>query len=260
MKTILSVLMVCFLGLFPEVVVAKKITIAADPWCPYTCTDIENKPGFMIEVTRAILEKRGYEIDYQIINWARAILSAREGKFDAIVGATLEDAPDFLYPEIPQGSSEVCVFLKSGVSWSYREPKDFGKIKIGVIKDYAYNSTVDKYVKENLKSGKLTVLTGENEVLKRLYSMLEVGRIQAIIENKNVFQYSSALNKWKASQVSPAYCFKPQGVYTAFSPKSFEAGKLKGFLSEGMIELKKTGEWEKILKKYSMEKYSFDLK
>jgi polar amino acid transport system substrate-binding protein len=52
---------------------ADTISIRADLWCPFNCDPSGAKPGYMIEIAKAVFEPLGHKIDYQTLNWARAI-------------------------------------------------------------------------------------------------------------------------------------------------------------------------------------------
>lgn len=36
----------------------KKVVLGADEWCPYNCTPGSNQPGYVVELAKAIFEKR----------------------------------------------------------------------------------------------------------------------------------------------------------------------------------------------------------
>lgn len=79
----------------------KTIIISSDLWCPYACEQDGKMPGYMIETAKAIFKKHGYEVQYKLTAWPRAIEDARINKTQAIVGASHADAPDFVFPAIP---------------------------------------------------------------------------------------------------------------------------------------------------------------
>ena len=109
-------LAVCLLCCFTSVAFASDvITLRADIWEPYNSDPGSAKPGFMIDVAKAIFSKAGYTVDYQCKGWTwdRSIEEARQGRIDAIVGASEDDAPDFIFPDFFRSLSSQPSYLQA---------------------------------------------------------------------------------------------------------------------------------------------------
>lgn len=150
---IIIVFVVCTLWL-PVMAAGDVITIRADEWCPYNCEPHSDAPGFMVEIAIRIFEEKGHTVDYAIMPWARAIQDTRKGKYNAIIGAGKEDAPDFVYPDIEQAQMVNVFYVKAGVPWTYQGVASFAGKVLGVIKDYTYIEEIDTYINENTKNSK----------------------------------------------------------------------------------------------------------
>lgn len=234
----------------------KEIDIRADEWCPYNCDPSSDKPGYMIEIAKSVLESKGYSIKYQIMNWARSIKFSEEGKIDGIIGATKADSPDSVFPSVELGRYNDSFFTLKDSAWKYQNIESLTKAssKIGVIKDYGYQPELKKFIEDNPKY--FHFATGE-QPLSLLINMLMTKRIEALTENPQVFYYT--LESMKISKDKIAFAGKHEvssDLYIAFSShpskikKSQEIAKL---LSEGIEELRKSGKLKEILNRYGLE-------
>ncbi|MTI42815.1 polar amino acid transport system substrate-binding protein [Roseibium hamelinense] len=98
---------------------AADIVIAADPWCPFNCEPGSDRPGVMVEIAREVFEPLGHTVTYETVNWSRALVETREGKYDAVFGATRGDAEDFVFPELAQPVSGNAYFVRADDDWTY---------------------------------------------------------------------------------------------------------------------------------------------
>ena len=97
----------------------EEITIASDPWCPFTCEPSLEKPGLMIEVAREIFKSKGISVNYSVSAWNRAIIDTRENKLNAVAGALKSDAPDFIYPTENIAQQKSCFYVLKDSKWKY---------------------------------------------------------------------------------------------------------------------------------------------
>ena len=92
-----TVLVVSILISAATCLAGDTITLRADIWDPYNGDPASDQPGFVIEVAKAVFEKAGYTVDYQVEGWSwdRSVEEAKKGNIDGIVGAAKSEAPDF---------------------------------------------------------------------------------------------------------------------------------------------------------------------
>ncbi|NDC56670.1 MAG: hypothetical protein EBZ69_07685, partial [Alphaproteobacteria bacterium] len=100
---------------------AETITLVADEWCPFTCDPASDphKPGFLIDIVKAVFEKKGHVVTYRLLPWTRAINDTREGKYAALVGASQADGPDFIFHRTPLSTMQNAFFVKKDNPWRY---------------------------------------------------------------------------------------------------------------------------------------------
>lgn len=171
---------------------AKPLTFATGDWRPYIfekndTVDV-NRPGFSVEIVDTVFEKLGYQITYKTPPFSRQILDTERGVYAALVGLLVSDAPNLIYPTESIGQVNNCFYTRNGNGWKFNGIPSLDAVKLGVISSYTYG-VIDGYVAKN-RSGNIVAISGSEEnMLKRLFSMLEAGRIDAVIDDRSVVSY-----------------------------------------------------------------------
>jgi len=230
---------------------AEVIQLRADVWCPFNCEPKSDKPGYMIEIAKAALEGNGDTIEYQTLNWARAISDARDGKYQGIVGAAKSDAPEFSYPTKSLGRSINCFYVRTDNPWVYKGIDSLKDISVAVIKDYTYGEPLDEYIKKNAKNAKkIDVVSGDNPLELNL-KKLDAGRVVSYIEDDSVYK-NYLLRKGIQPKVKNAGCLDSSPIYIAFSPKYLRGKELAKKLSDRVDSMRKDGSLKKLLDTYGI--------
>lgn len=231
---------------------AATISIVADQWCPYNCEPGSDKPGFMIEIAQKVLAEAGHTVDYKNLPWSRAIDEARKGKYNAIVGAAVDDAPDFEYPGSPLGISKSVFAVPKGSSWKFTGMDSLAAVSIGTIQDYAYSEEFDAYVEANAKDAKkIQVATGDDALTTNIRK-LEANRIGALVEDESVLNYELAQMATK-TEFAIVGDLGESELFIAFTPGKPESKEYAKLLGEGVEKLRASGELAKILAKYGLK-------
>jgi len=227
---------------------AKDLVIAADPWCPFNCEPGSDRPGVMVEIAREVFEPLGYTVTYETINWSRALVETREGKFDAVFGATPGDAEDFVFPESAQSVSGNAYFVRADDDWTYAKPEDLSGKTIGLIRDYAYGDEIQA----NIDAHAQAEYAGGEDPLTTNIKKLLAGRIDIVLEDASVFMY--AANELGAGdKVRLVHSDDSGPIYIALSPAKDHSKELAGHLDTGMAELRDSGKLNEILAKYGLK-------
>ncbi|MBF0119123.1 MAG: transporter substrate-binding domain-containing protein [Desulfobacterales bacterium] len=231
----------------------EQITLASDIWCPFNCAPDSSEQGYMVEIAKTVFKKSGHDVKYILMPFARAIKESREGKVTALIGVYKEDVPDFIFPKNELGMLGFSIFTTKENNWVYNGISSLEKVSLGVIRDYTYNSELVDYINKNASnSKKIQVIHGENPVDINIKKLL-AGRLDATIETEQVFLYNAmklgVIDKIKSSGVA----VEPKEAYIAFSPTVKESKVYAEILSNGIDELRKSGELSKILNKYGLK-------
>ena len=239
-------------------VVEKKetITIVADTWCPYNCNPKSPHTGFMVDIAKQVFAKHSIDVVYSIVPWDRAIAETRKGLHTAIIGAAHGDAPDFIFPDTPQGFLQNHFYVKKDSKWRFGGINSLKDIILGTIADYSYNVELDAYIKKyKLDPKRIAMMAGDNALGINL-SKLKRDKIDATIEAKYVMDYYVSQNNMRG-EIEDAGTLPPSKedfLYIAFSPNDKKlARKYAAILAKETKNMRANGELKKILDIYGLE-------
>lgn len=231
---------------------AEEITLVADIWCPYNCEPNEKKPGYLVELATKIFSEHGISVHYEVLPWQRAITFVREGKYNGLIGSGLSETPDFIFPD--EGLAAIKhVFLTSSESnWTFSGLSSLHGIKLGAIKGYSYGQLLESYIEPNANNkNRLTILHGDDE-LGRLIDLLAQGKIDALIEERATILHF--LNhQTDAPNLREAGIGDEEDIFIAFSPNLAESKRYADILSQGLKEMRNSGELDLLLKEYNLQ-------
>jgi polar amino acid transport system substrate-binding protein len=251
LKTLLFLLLITFSS--AQLAAAEPLSIRADLWPPYNDEPKSIKPGYMIQVMWEIFKPLGYAIDYQPLSWTDSLEAVRKGQFNAVVGATKDDAPDLIFPQEVFGMSDTAFFVKKGTAWKFTGVESLPQIRLGVIESYSYNEELDVYINANKGTKRIVEAKGADP-LADLVSMLQSGKIDAIAEDTNVMLNTMISSKVLLGSIIPAgKCAEISALYVAFSPKNPKSRELATRFDSGLKELRTSGKLQAILKLYGLQ-------
>lgn len=216
---ILLVILVLCTGPFslPHSALADEIVLAADPWCPYNCVPKSSRPGILVEFARQAFAAHGHTVTYINMPWAQAIRLVRTGVIDGLIGAGLQEIPDFIFPDREILQAEHIFYVKMDDNWEFAGLDSLSKRKLGVLNGYAYGDFLSKYSNPEFRDDvDLTILSGYSP-LRRLVQILVKGRVDTIIEDRLVFS-NVAKNLNEAKDIKPAGTYAREKIFIAFSP------------------------------------------
>jgi len=233
---------------------ADTLVIVGDRWCPFNCEAGQDHPGYLVEVAQRSLAKAGHTVEYQIVPWTRAVQESRRGAFAGIIGAAVDDAPDFIFPQEEQGIVSDGVFVLKEKNWTYTDTKSLAGIVIGVVKGYSYNADeLNAYIeKYSGDPDKVRVTTGDEAATTNVRN-LALARLDAVVESPEVFWYAAAQLHLQDKFKSAGTVGAPKKVFIAFSPANPKSKEYAKALVDGVNALRKSGELKVILAKYGIE-------
>jgi polar amino acid transport system substrate-binding protein len=253
------------ISMFANIAFAKqeKISIVADVWCPFNCDPNTDRQGYMIDIAKIVFAKHNIDIEYKVMPWARALSETESGKYNAVVGASKSDAPKFIFPQNELGRQVLMLYVKEGNDWqidnNLTTDQALKDIKLGVIIDYSYGKNLDDYIEANKNNKALIELSSGDNALELNIKKLNIGRIDALLEAESVLDYFILEAKDKNYKLKKAGEFKNNlekdwnNLFIAFSPKNPNSARYAKILSDGVEDLRKSGELEKILAKYGLK-------
>lgn len=259
--SILALLLLCI----PHTVHAyqETITLVADEWCPYNCAPNSEKPGYMVEIATAAFARHGIAVKYITLPWARAIEDTRTNKYTAIIGAYYNDAPDFIYPETPQGLCRFSFYVKKDDPWQFSDIASLKNRMLGAINDYSYSVALDDYItSQDTQSGRVQILSGENAIQNNIRKLL-AGRIDTYVEDRQVMAYTMSDGSYDnvRDMLRDAGTLPDQDdgngvIFIAFSPQNPKSADYARILSDETKAMARSGEIKAILEKYGIDDFT----
>jgi polar amino acid transport system substrate-binding protein len=234
----------------------ESITIVADTWCPYNCNPESPHQGFIIDIAKKAFAKHNIEVKYIVLPWTQAINETRKGKYTAIIGAAIGDAPDFIFPKTSQGFMQNSFYVKKSANWKYTGIKSLNNIILGAIADYSYSDELDNYIRKyRLDPAKLSMMSGDDALGINL-SMLKRNKIGAILEEKYVMSYYLSMHNMKGDiqEAGALPTSENNNLYIAFSPKDKKsARRYAEILSQETTKMRESGELKEIMDIYGLD-------
>ncbi len=229
---------------------AETISLVTDPWCPYACQPDSDRPGYMIELAKAVFEPMGHSVEYRIMPFARAVTEVEQGKAFGLVGEQqVPERAGLIFPKVEQGQAKACFYTSQTSPWRYTDQASLKKQRIGTINTYVYGAELDTA----LAAAGPVVSTGYgDQALINNVKKLEAKRLDAIVEYEAVIAYKmkteSGFNKLRQ-----AGCAKQaSNIYIPFSPIAPNAGSYAQALADGMKTLRQNGKLAAILARYGL--------
>jgi len=223
------------------------VLVSPDYWCPFSCKAGEAREGFTVDIIREIFEHAGHRVRLVNENYSRALVDVRNGKFVATPSTFREEAPDFVFPELPISRNRYCFYVAADSAWRYAGPASLRGRKTGVIKDYSYGAELDRLVQAQPLG--FEVHTGD-DLTQRLIRLVRMGRLDGFVEEENLVSYAQQ-GEGRAA-LRNAGCVRSSYAYMAISPAHPQAQAYARLFSEGMRRLHKSGRLKAILADYGL--------
>lgn len=231
---------------------AQTLVIAGDPWCPVNCEPDSERPGIFVELARDIFGEAGIEVEYRVVNWARALHAARKGQIDAVIGAAPDDAPGFLFTPTPVSYSRMCFFTRSSSRWRYTAVDDLHDQRLGAVKDYSYGSLLDDYLQTHGDDPARVQLAHGDQAFSLNVDKLLSGRIDVMMANAWVME-NRLREQGRSGRTRNAGCRSPDlPIYLAFSPAKLSSPGYVELFEAGMRRYRADGRLERLLKRYGV--------
>ncbi|SHL65393.1 substrate-binding periplasmic protein [Phytopseudomonas punonensis] len=231
---------------------AESLIMEADVWCPVNCAPDAERPGVFVELATQIFAEAGIGVDYRVTNWARAVQDVRNGRANALIGAGVRDAPDFLFGKQAPGISRNCFYARPGSTWRYTGLASLAGVRLGVINGYSYGEELDGYVRRYERDHERLQLAAGEQALALNVRKVELGRLDALVENTWIMamHMNQAGNKNELIEVG---CRVPDvPIYIAFSPVLSSSARYRDIFDEGVRRYRQNGRLGALLQRYGI--------
>jgi polar amino acid transport system substrate-binding protein len=223
-----------------------------DPWEPYQYLSPDDKVrGLEIELISAIASNAGCAVTFVQNDWMNLLKGIRDGSVDMLGGASKTAArEEFSLFSDPYRKESFVLYVRTEQLESYagKSLEDLldEKFRLGVTEDYIYGDEISKLQdNENYQSQIISVPISEVN-----YYNLTQQQVDGFLEDPFVATYT-VKRKGLVSQISATSITVESGdVALMFSKKSVKPAVVEAF-NKGLAALKSSGEYRKILDKYS---------
>ncbi|MEH6491485.1 substrate-binding periplasmic protein [Halopseudomonas sp.] len=228
-----------------QTALAAPLHIVSEAWPPYIYEEAGVLKGVDYDVTNRVLNELGYEAQWQLMPWRRALYDTASGSADAILDITPnpEREPQYIFPAEPLSHSESVLFYHIDRPHQFTGLQDLRGLKIGVSAGYVYGNPefmhADYFSREPAANTEASLL------------MLMRERVDMVIMNKRVGQFT--LRKLGLDQ-QVAYhplVISSGALFLAFHRSPDMAALAKRF-SSNLSTFKRSGEYLQILQRYSV--------
>lgn len=210
---------------------AQKLLFVSEKWQDATNAD---GSGFYWDILRAVYQPAGYELEFRVVPYVRAVKTVLLGKAHGWVASYLHEEP-VIYPRTPFDTDNVMgVFRKGNLALERGQQALQGK-KLGWIRGYRYDKYLDVPVDKHLLNSRENGL--KMVVHKRLDVFLDAQYdIEAALE-------AGVIDK----QAVDVARFLDLELYMAFASTD-QGRKLAELWDRRMRELHETGELQELYK------------
>ncbi|AYF87979.1 transporter substrate-binding domain-containing protein [Pseudomonas sp. JS3066] len=231
---------------------AETLVIAGDIWCPINCEPGSRKPGVFVELAQEIFGEAGIDVEYRLVNWARAVHDTRNGRLDALIGAGIQDAPDFVFTATPPGVSRMCFYVAPNSQWRYRGLESLANVRLGSINSYSYGQELDTYIRiKRDDPARVQVVSGDQALEMNVEKVL-LGRIDATIENAWVMDAWLAESGQQGKLVKAGCRLPDVPIFLAFSPALKGSARHAALFDTGLKRLRESGRMNALLQRYGL--------
>lgn len=169
---------------------AEELVFVCDeaPYCPYTNCG-QGRDGFAIDMVKAIYAAQGYRVKIEYLPWSRALERVNKGSVDGIVNVLKKSAPGLVYPKTEVAQYAPVVFALKNNPWRYEGVESFKSVRLGLIQGYGYGDDRPEFARYlETHAHNIEWVSGTDPLL-RIFKMLELGRVDATMEDLAVANY-----------------------------------------------------------------------
>jgi len=225
------------------------VRLCADQWMPYNGDPADPKPGYVIELAKAVFEPQGLKVEYTVMPYEEALATVKEGAMSGAIGANAEEGKDLTLPAEHIGAVPICLITRSDCKWTYDNVSSFRAAKLGVIKGYTYWPVLDTFLAKHEGQG-LFVAEGDTP-LDELMAKLQAGELDVVAESEPIQLWYLRSHDIDRKNFRIVFKSTPDPIFVAFAPNE-EGKRFAALLDEGIRALRKSGELVQILQRYGL--------
>ncbi len=228
------------------------LTMGWDPWAPYQYITPEDEvKGLEIDLVNAMAREAGCDISYEQDNWMNLLNGVRDGRIDLLGGATkTESRESYAIFSDNYRDESFHLYVRSDEIGKFADKslKELleGEFILGITEDYVYGDQVSALLDDERFSTKLLTVP----VPEVNYYNLTQNAIDGFLEDPFVAAYTIRRKGLQGQIKSETMDIHSGDVSVMFSRKSVRPETVEAF-NRALAKIKESGEYQKILDKYS---------
>lgn len=231
---------------------AKTLKLVTIYYPPYIFEENNEVKGLSVDIVKKVFQKMNQEVEIHIQPWVRSQQDIKDGNADVIFTVFKNSERELFmdFNQIPIVNQNISFYSLKGTSIKFAgDFKNISPFKVGIVRGVSYGALFKQAVDDKILN------TEESYDYEKCVLKLKEGRTKIIIGNEAVVNY--IINKIKLKhnefiKISPRVESLPS--YIAFSKKA-DYSQIKKKFDETFKKMKKDGEYNKIIKKWS-DKYN----
>lgn len=212
---------------------------AENSWPPYSN---DQGQGISTDLINAAFANSGVIPRFQVLPYARVLHDLASGKIDGGFNVSRQATTEnkYIFGKVPLLRVKAYWFFMAGTHRTIKSFNDLpDKFRVGVIRDYEYG---DDYEIHRHRFSEIQV-SQQSQIMR----LLKQGRIDAGIMFEREADYVMQQMQLNSSLFDKRFLNHEGDVYVAFSHKSPRARWMAQQLDKGLLLLKETGEYDRIL-------------
>lgn len=223
---------------------AGVLKVTGSLWSPYLDGELENG-GLAADLVRSALIRAGYEVHAEVEGWTRAYEGAAVGVYDVVaaIWQSEERGRDLLF----SGAylmNDIVFMARRGVLVDYERLSDLRGLRIGVVREYAYEDAFDQ-------DPELTRIVNDHLIQNLL--LLRQGRVDMVVGDKWAILHQ--ISQFIPDDVgSFRLLSKPlarRALRLGVSRQNPDAEKIVAAFDAAIQEMRKDGSYSEIVKRHT---------
>ncbi len=228
---------------------ADTLRLRAPHYYPYTGAADSDRPGFMVEVAKAILARHDMEVFYSTQPWDGLLDSISKGRFDCVLGIHPSEEPQLDYTQEPWVVMAPHIYVRKDDPLEYEDLTSFKSRRVAAIKDSRMAASLKPFAK---RAPEQLVLFEESEGYPEMVRKLGLGEIDVVAAPRA--QMASFLRTSGLSHLvrDAGALAEPVPLYVGCRRTSEDVDQWLTWLSDDILVLKQQGHWQALQEKYGL--------
>ncbi len=228
------------------------LTVGWDPWEPYQYLTPDNQVrGLEIDLISSIAKEASCTITFIQNDWMRLLKGIRNGSIDMLGGASkTASREEFAYFSTPYRHESFVLYIRAEQKNEFagKTLKQLleNKFKLGVTEDYIYGDEVSGFQDNPIIASQIIGVP----ITEMNYFNLIQHQVDGFLEDPFVAAYTIKRKGLAEQIIATTVGYDSGNVSFMFSKKSVSTEIVDAF-NQGLKTIKASGEYDKILKKYS---------